>query len=86
MQQAHELGRLLEGMLCHVNVIPLNPTEGFGGEPTGRRGVDAFARILGDFGVRVWRACVRTRAIVVCCANFGPPLPPLLLLLLLLLQ
>ena len=23
---AHELGRLLQGMLCHVNVIPLNPT------------------------------------------------------------
>ena len=23
---AHELGALLKGMLCHVNVIPLNPT------------------------------------------------------------
>jgi 23S rRNA (adenine2503-C2)-methyltransferase len=31
---AHELGKLLEGMLCHVNVIPLNPTDGFGGKPT----------------------------------------------------
>lgn len=25
-QVAHELGTLLRGMLCHVNVIPLNPT------------------------------------------------------------
>lgn len=33
---AHELGSLLKGMLCHVNVIPLNPTEGFGGKPTSK--------------------------------------------------
>jgi opacity protein-like surface antigen len=25
---AHELGNLLQGLLCHVNVIPLNPTKG----------------------------------------------------------
>lgn len=25
-EQAHELGRLLKGMLCHVNLIPVNPT------------------------------------------------------------
>jgi 23S rRNA (adenine2503-C2)-methyltransferase len=31
---AHELGKLLEGLLCHVNVIPLNPTKGFDGRPT----------------------------------------------------
>lgn len=31
---AHELGKLLKGMLCHVNVIPLNPTKGFPGKPT----------------------------------------------------
>jgi 23S rRNA (adenine2503-C2)-methyltransferase len=33
---AHELGRLLQGMLCHVNVIPLNPTDNFGGQPTSK--------------------------------------------------
>merc|ERR1711968_245829 len=26
---AHDLGKLLKGLLCHVNVIPLNPTGGF---------------------------------------------------------
>lgn len=33
---AHELGKLLKGMLCHVNVIPLNPTTGFAGKPTSK--------------------------------------------------
>ena len=33
-ETAHELGRLLRGMICHVNVIPLNPTGGFDGRPT----------------------------------------------------
>ena len=33
---AHELGQLLRGMNCHVNVIPLNPTSGFGGKPTSK--------------------------------------------------
>jgi 23S rRNA (adenine2503-C2)-methyltransferase len=33
-ESAHELGQLLEGLLCHVNVIPLNPTKGFDGKPT----------------------------------------------------
>jgi 23S rRNA (adenine2503-C2)-methyltransferase len=35
-ETAHELGKLLKGMLCHVNVIPLNPTEKFGGKPTSK--------------------------------------------------
>lgn len=35
-ETAHELGRLLKGMLCHVNVIPLNPTTKFGGKPTSK--------------------------------------------------
>lgn len=35
-ESAHELGKLLQGMLCHVNVIPLNPTKGFDGTPTSK--------------------------------------------------
>ena len=50
-QVARELGQLLRGMLCHVNVIPLNPTAGFGGKPTSKQGVDEFIRILGENGV-----------------------------------
>lgn len=55
---ANELGRLLKGMLCHVNVIPLNPTAGFGGRPTSKAGVDEFIRILGTYGIT---ATPRTR-------------------------
>jgi 23S rRNA (adenine2503-C2)-methyltransferase len=35
-ETAHELGRLLKGLLCHVNVIPLNPTSNFTGKPTSK--------------------------------------------------
>jgi hypothetical protein len=32
--------------LIHINVIPLNPTGGYKGSPTGRAKVDAFLRML----------------------------------------
>lgn len=58
-ETAHSLGRLLQGMLCHVNVIPLNPTSGFTeGRPTSKAGVDEFCRILSQYGVT---ATPRTR-------------------------
>ena len=38
-ETAHELGALLRGMLCHVNVIPLNPTSDFHGKPTSKVGI-----------------------------------------------
>jgi 23S rRNA (adenine2503-C2)-methyltransferase len=40
--QAAALGRLLKGVLCHVNLIPLNPTGGFDGAPSDPERVDAF--------------------------------------------
>ena len=48
---AHELGTLLKGLLCHVNVIPLNPTVGFAGKPTPKEEVAAFCAILGKYGI-----------------------------------
>lgn len=45
-ETAHRLGKLLGGMLCHVNVIPLNPTKGYAGKPTTREGVAKFLDIL----------------------------------------
>ena len=30
MDQAQALVKLVEGMLCHINLIPLNPTAGYG--------------------------------------------------------
>jgi 23S rRNA (adenine2503-C2)-methyltransferase len=49
---ARELARLLRGLLCHVNVIPLNPTPA---EPTYERPseerIQRFAQIVNDSGI-----------------------------------
>ena len=50
-EQAHALGQLLGGMLCHVNAIPLNPTEGYAGGPSAVAATDEFQRILESYGV-----------------------------------
>jgi 23S rRNA (adenine2503-C2)-methyltransferase len=49
--QARDLGRLLHGLLCHVNLIPLNPTAGCGYRPSSRERVLAFRRELNRMGV-----------------------------------
>ena len=51
IEQAIALGELLEGMLCHVNLIPLNPTGGFDGGPSSRDRVRAFQDKLAEYGV-----------------------------------
>jgi hypothetical protein len=39
--------------MIHVNVIPLNPTGGFAGSPSGRMRVNAFLKVLEDeFGIK----------------------------------
>jgi len=50
-EQAQALGNLLQGMLCHVNLIPLNPTEGYSGGPSNRERVEDFQQELARFGV-----------------------------------
>jgi 23S rRNA (adenine2503-C2)-methyltransferase len=50
-EQAQALGKLLQGKLCHVNLIPLNPTKGYAGGPSARDRVDAFQDELAAFGV-----------------------------------
>lgn len=57
-EQAHALGRLLRGLKCHVNVIPLNPTGGYHGGPSAAGRVDAFVATLADYGIS---ATVRVR-------------------------
>jgi 23S rRNA (adenine2503-C2)-methyltransferase len=51
VEQARALGQLLQGMLCHVNLIPLNPTAGYGGLPSSRERVAAFQAELARYGV-----------------------------------
>lgn len=43
---AHRLGALLKGMDAHVNLIPLNPTEGFEGKAPADERVRAFQEII----------------------------------------
>jgi len=57
-EEATRLGRLLQGLLCHVNVIPLNPTGGFSGRPSSPERVRRFVDILKRHGVP---ASVRVR-------------------------
>lgn len=51
VEQASMLGELLEGMLCHVNLIPLNPTEGYKGGPSSKDQVQTFQDVLERYGV-----------------------------------
>jgi 23S rRNA (adenine2503-C2)-methyltransferase len=50
-EQAHALGALLSGLLCHVNLIPLNPTAGFSGDPSAPARIAAFIDILASYDV-----------------------------------
>jgi 23S rRNA (adenine2503-C2)-methyltransferase len=49
--QAHLLARKLKGLLCHVNAIPLNPTQGYSGQPTTRANANKFREILNSYGI-----------------------------------
>jgi 23S rRNA (adenine2503-C2)-methyltransferase len=56
--EAHKLGHLLKGLMCHVNIIPLNPTGGYAGQPADMEAIEHFVRILGEYGIS---ATVRVR-------------------------
>jgi 23S rRNA (adenine2503-C2)-methyltransferase len=45
---AHAVGRLITGLPSQVNLIPLNPTAGFGGAPSRSEAARRFQRILAD--------------------------------------
>ena len=49
--EAHKLGRLLAGLLCHVNIIPLNPTESYHGVPADSANIEKFRQILHHYHV-----------------------------------
>ncbi|MCY3799088.1 MAG: 23S rRNA (adenine(2503)-C(2))-methyltransferase RlmN [Chloroflexi bacterium] len=51
VEEAHRLGRLLAGLLCHVNIIPLNPTGRYGGAPAQAASIKSFSRALQGHGV-----------------------------------
>jgi 23S rRNA (adenine2503-C2)-methyltransferase len=46
VREAKELCSLLKGMLCHVNLIPLNPVEGRMGQRSERSRIEEFKLVL----------------------------------------
>lgn len=48
---AYELAKLLKGMICHVNVIQLNPTKKYQGKTPSRERALAFQAILSESGI-----------------------------------
>ncbi len=50
-EQAKQLANLIGGMLCHVNLIPLNPTKGFKGRESNRERIKEFRDILTRKGI-----------------------------------
>lgn len=48
---AHALGALLRTQRAHVNLIPLNPTDGYDGTPTHITAARAFQAVLAEYGI-----------------------------------
>jgi 23S rRNA (adenine2503-C2)-methyltransferase len=51
VELANELGSKLNGLLCHVNLIPLNPIPDSTFQPTSDADTEQFAQILRNYGV-----------------------------------
>jgi 23S rRNA (adenine2503-C2)-methyltransferase len=51
LEQARAFVKLAKGLDCHVNVIPLNPTRGYGGQTSTRERVAKFKSILETNGI-----------------------------------
>jgi len=50
-EQAHALGLLLQDLDAHVNLIPLNPTLGYVGQPAHLQSAKQFQAILAKYGL-----------------------------------
>jgi 23S rRNA (adenine2503-C2)-methyltransferase len=50
-EQAHAVGKLLRGLPAQVNLIPLNPTGGYAGEPADRTAARRFQEVLEGYGL-----------------------------------
>ncbi len=51
VEEAKALVSLVRGLLCHVNLIPVNPVEGYPGQASPHRAVDAFRSELEKAGI-----------------------------------
>jgi 23S rRNA (adenine2503-C2)-methyltransferase len=77
LQEAHKLAALLHGLLCHVNVIPLNPTDQFAGQATTRTQAEAFKAELEKQGIPCTIRLRRGLEIGAGCGQLAAANPPL---------
>lgn len=50
-EDAHAVGRLLRDIPAQVNLIPLNPTQGYGGVPSDGPSAQRFQAVLAEYGL-----------------------------------
>jgi len=50
-ETAQKLAARLKGLMCHVNAIPLNPTQGYSGQATDRQRANIFKETLEQAGI-----------------------------------
>jgi 23S rRNA (adenine2503-C2)-methyltransferase len=50
-EHAHELGRLLKGMLCHVNLIPVNEVKENAYKKSSSENIKSFSDVLTGYGI-----------------------------------
>jgi 23S rRNA (adenine2503-C2)-methyltransferase len=74
--EARHLAELARGWLCHVNLMPLNPTPAAPWLGTPRAGIDRFAAILRDAGVATTVRDTRGRSIEAACGQLHAQLAP----------
>ena len=68
---ATELGRLLSGQLCHVNLIPYNPVSGTGFQGSSVSAIEEFRRIVESTGLTVTIRRPRGRDIAAACGQLA---------------
>ncbi len=68
-EHAHALGRLLRGMLCHLNLIPWNPVPGLNFRRPETKRVRAFARIVRAYGIPTTVRVERGTEIMAACGQ-----------------
>ena len=50
-ENANELGKKLKGMLCHVNLIPINEVKESPYKPSDKKQIENFVKILSSYGI-----------------------------------
>lgn len=73
--EARELGRVLHGLNCHVNLIPYNPVSGLAFCAPPRKQVRAFRDILESGGIRVTQRVQRGSDIDAACGQLRRRMP-----------